>query len=63
MDDAVDFLVHLAFILHLTHGMNNGAVMLAAEGATDFGKRMIRQLLTNKHGDLSRVRDAPGIAL
>ena len=62
MDDAVEFVVSLAIVLDLPDRVNDRAVMFSAKSATNLGKRVVGQLLAEKHGDLARVCDSAGIA-
>ena len=62
MDNTVEMFVFLTIVLDLADRVNNGAVMLAAEGAANLGEGVVGQLLTQKHGYLAWLRDATGVA-
>ena len=50
-------------VLHFVDGVENGRVILAAEGAADFGEGGVRELAGEVHRDLTRERDGLGAAL
>ena len=49
--------------LDLLDGVQNGGVILAAEGAADFGEGGVGELAGEVHGDLARERDGLGAVL